>query len=560
MQNTLPCPVCQNLLTVLTTPPGLACPFCRAAIRFADGKIPVGARVRCGKCYGVFKAESPPPGIRVYAASVEACPSCRIPLAYPKVLPPGKMIRCPKCQTKFQPAREQTGAQGQGEPGPEGDPAGPAAPAPVVPRAPVRPASKTNLMPRVGRGDGAGAPGEDEFAEAGGAAAGPDTAAPRKLNGSGVTRLAASRPGDGLGESPDAPARTPSVAEDEVDYDAPAPPAPLDGELRPPPPAISDTKQLPRPAAAPPAPEAPDPAVNGPPATGEAPPAADAPPADDGDAAQPTADFVEESAPPPVRAAKVKQRPAGRALSAPTATAQGKAVRAKKPAVPAARRRAPGARPAVAANQAAQAETAAQPQAATTAPPQQPAAATPAPRPAPARPFTPPVKKADGKSLEINLKKLLLFGLPVLLVVGVGVYFYFAQVAKPWVYPVEGVVLFQGQPAVGARVTLFPVAKSRHRYLPTGVVGEDGKFKLTTFKPDDGCPAGKYSVAIVRGELDPEKYKELQAKHSPEELERILEEMQLDPLFGSKYANPKFSGLKAEIKASSANKLEFVLN
>src|SRR6516164_5175123 len=61
MATTLPCPVCRTALTFVTTPAALACPFCRVALRFLNGSVPVGKRVRCSKCRGVFTADTPPP-------------------------------------------------------------------------------------------------------------------------------------------------------------------------------------------------------------------------------------------------------------------------------------------------------------------------------------------------------------------------------------------------------------------------------------------------------------------------------------------------------------------
>ena len=101
MQTILPCPICQHTLTLVATPRALACPFCRTAIHFHKDKIPVGEKVRCSSCQGVFTAEAPPPLFRVFAAAPESCPFCQALLAIRKEIPPGSVVRCPSCQKKF---------------------------------------------------------------------------------------------------------------------------------------------------------------------------------------------------------------------------------------------------------------------------------------------------------------------------------------------------------------------------------------------------------------------------------------------------------------------------
>ena len=69
------------------------------------------------------------------------------------------------------------------------------------------------------------------------------------------------------------------------------------------------------------------------------------------------------------------------------------------------------------------------------------------------------------------------------------------------VYPVEGKVLFNGKPAAGAVVQFHPELSEQGQALdavhPTGIVGEDGSFRLTSFGKDDGAPPGEYVVTIT---------------------------------------------------------------
>ena len=108
MSTTLPCPVCHTALTVVSAPGKLACPFCRAPIRFANGHVPMGKRVRCGKCSGVFTAERPPPVLFVYTSTSERCPHCDVKLKLPQTDPPTRKFRCPRCQETFIPGQEQS--------------------------------------------------------------------------------------------------------------------------------------------------------------------------------------------------------------------------------------------------------------------------------------------------------------------------------------------------------------------------------------------------------------------------------------------------------------------
>jgi hypothetical protein len=67
-------------------------------------------------------------------------------------------------------------------------------------------------------------------------------------------------------------------------------------------------------------------------------------------------------------------------------------------------------------------------------------------------------------------------------------------------HPAKGTATFRGTPMQHARVTLYPVdakdEKSKH-VLPSGVVGEDGTYRLTTYRFADGAPAGTYALTVA---------------------------------------------------------------
>ena len=66
------------------------------------------------------------------------------------------------------------------------------------------------------------------------------------------------------------------------------------------------------------------------------------------------------------------------------------------------------------------------------------------------------------------------------------------------VVPVQGKVLYNGQPLKGAFVFFHPVGDNPFTRgdQPRGVVGDDGSFRITTYQADDGAPPGKYTVTI----------------------------------------------------------------
>lgn len=74
--------------------------------------------------------------------------------------------------------------------------------------------------------------------------------------------------------------------------------------------------------------------------------------------------------------------------------------------------------------------------------------------------------------------------------------------SKVPVYPVTGKVFYKGEPAEGALVVFYPVghekvAKEKIEPRPSGMVDEEGAFKLTTHETNDGARAGDYQISIV---------------------------------------------------------------
>jgi hypothetical protein len=70
--------------------------------------------------------------------------------------------------------------------------------------------------------------------------------------------------------------------------------------------------------------------------------------------------------------------------------------------------------------------------------------------------------------------------------------------ARKAVFPVKGKVLdADGNPAAGAKV-IFHATDSQDPTAPhpVGVADAAGEFTLTTYKKDDGAPAGSYAVTV----------------------------------------------------------------
>jgi hypothetical protein len=64
-------------------------------------------------------------------------------------------------------------------------------------------------------------------------------------------------------------------------------------------------------------------------------------------------------------------------------------------------------------------------------------------------------------------------------------------------YPVRGEVLYEGKPAAGASIFLKPLDDPKDQLArPRGTVDEKGQFTLSTYKPNDGAPAGTYTVTL----------------------------------------------------------------
>jgi hypothetical protein len=111
------------------------------------------------------------------------------------------------------------------------------------------------------------------------------------------------------------------------------------------------------------------------------------------------------------------------------------------------------------------------------------------------------------------------------------------QKSRPF-YPVHGHVFANGKPAAGVTIILHPLDNSDPQPVqPSAIVEADGSFVLRSYLVQqrllkEGAPAGQYLVTCIWYPPDLEKY--------------LGTEILPDKLNG-KYADPKTSGLRAEV-------------
>jgi hypothetical protein len=68
------------------------------------------------------------------------------------------------------------------------------------------------------------------------------------------------------------------------------------------------------------------------------------------------------------------------------------------------------------------------------------------------------------------------------------------------VHPVSGTILYEGKPAVGVQVFLFPTSAPARPEIPrnpSGTTVADGQFRIGTFSSQDGAAEGGYQILLV---------------------------------------------------------------
>lgn len=84
------------------------------------------------------------------------------------------------------------------------------------------------------------------------------------------------------------------------------------------------------------------------------------------------------------------------------------------------------------------------------------------------------------------------FGFSLFMLSGCG-----GGVERPQTAPVEGAVMYNGEPIVGATVSFWTDGASR---AATGVTNAEGKFQLSMFDVNDGAIPGDHTITVSKVE------------------------------------------------------------
>jgi hypothetical protein len=119
--------------------------------------------------------------------------------------------------------------------------------------------------------------------------------------------------------------------------------------------------------------------------------------------------------------------------------------------------------------------------------------------------------------------------------------------AWPARVPASGLVTLDGQPVEGAYVA-FATDRGGKAYVAMAVTDALGRFRLQTFRPQDGAVPGMHRVQIEKTTFsDPPADLPIEASFTPAETSHLPK----------KYRSTKTSGLTAEVTEDGPN--EFVL-
>jgi hypothetical protein len=109
------------------------------------------------------------------------------------------------------------------------------------------------------------------------------------------------------------------------------------------------------------------------------------------------------------------------------------------------------------------------------------------------------------------------------------------EAERPPCHQVEGIITLDGKPLNQAVIVFHPDGRNAGQFEPKGETNQDGKFALTTFKKDDGAPAGKYRVTVGVPERDD--------KGRPKKGTDLLK---------GKYGDPKTAVLTVEVREGAS--------
>ena len=146
---------------------------------------------------------------------------------------------------------------------------------------------------------------------------------------------------------------------------------------------------------------------------------------------------------------------------------------------------------------------------------------------------------------RVSLQACLLVGL---IVVGAGCS------NRVSVYPVEGIVKYNGKPMQGGGTIAFVPLGKQEGKTAAGEIDQNGNYKLTTYTPGDGSMAGEFRVVIIQvTDQEPESTEDGQAPAKAGTSVPVAARIPLG------YADHYNSPLKAKVEPTDKNELNFDL-
>lgn len=123
------------------------------------------------------------------------------------------------------------------------------------------------------------------------------------------------------------------------------------------------------------------------------------------------------------------------------------------------------------------------------------------------------------------------------------------------VFPVRGVVNFDGKPMAGGGSIAFIPVEQQDGKAPGGTIAADGTYELTTYEVGDGGMAGDYRVIVLQTVYDEPAPTQDGEAPAPEGSMVVSEEEQIPAI----YADATGSPLTATIEATDENTINFDL-
>ena len=125
------------------------------------------------------------------------------------------------------------------------------------------------------------------------------------------------------------------------------------------------------------------------------------------------------------------------------------------------------------------------------------------------------------------------------------------------VYPVKGVVMFDGEPMLGGGSIAFIPQGDQQGKGAGGIIDGDGSYLLSTYKEGDGSMTGNFRVLITQTVFDePDLSGDTDGKGGViEPIEVVPENYRIPGL----YADAMQSPLTANVEATASNEINFKL-